>query len=64
MSKMGAFVLECQTIAQDCYNESREDVIAEVEKTFVNADKFQVSYAKEVTLEYWEEIQSDMRTYF
>ena len=56
MSKMGAFVLECQTIAQDCYNESREDVIAEVEKTFVNADKFQVSYAKEVTLDYWEEI--------
>lgn len=64
MSKMGALVLECQTIAENNYNEPKEQVIAEVEKTFVGDNEFQQSYAKEVALEYWEEIQSDMQKYF
>ena len=59
MSKMGELVLECQTIAENNYNESKEQVIAEVEKTFVGDNKFQQSYAKEIAVGYWEEIQSD-----
>ena len=59
MSKMGELVLECQTIAENNYNESKEQVIAEVEKIFVGDIKFQQSYAKEIAVGYWEEIQSD-----
>lgn len=62
MSKIGALVLECQTIAENNYNEPKEQVIAEVEKTFVGDNKFQQSYAKEIAVGYWEEIQSDFRS--
>ena len=38
-------------------------VIAEVKKTFVKRPEM-VSYATEVAVDHWEEIQSDMRKYF
>ena len=34
MSRMGQFVFECQEIAESNYNESRDVVIAEVERAF------------------------------
>ena len=57
MSKIGNFVLECQTIAQDYYNESKETVVAEVKKTFPASD---FDYALETVEMYIQEIHDDM----
>lgn len=63
MSKIGQFNFECQEIAENNFNESKDVVIAEVKKTFVKRPEM-VSYATEVAVDHWEEIQSDMRNYF
>ena len=57
MSKMGQFVYECQRIAQDFYNESKEEVVAEVKKSFPESDQ---SYALESVEMYIQEIHDDM----
>jgi hypothetical protein len=57
MSKLGNFVLECQTIAQDYYNEPKEVVAAEVKKTFPASD---FDYALETVEMYIKEIYDDM----
>ena len=57
MSKMGQFVYECQRIAQDFYNESKEEVVAEVKKSFPESDQ---SYALESVEMYIKEIHDDM----
>lgn len=62
MSRMGQFVYECQVIAEDNYNESREVVIAEVERAFVK-DKMMIPMAMQAALDHWEEIQRDMMSY-
>jgi hypothetical protein len=63
MSKIGQFNFECQEIAESNFNEKRDVVIAEVEKTFGKRPDM-VSYATQVTVEHWEEIQSDMVKFF
>ena len=63
MSQMGQFVFECQEIAESNYNESRDVVVAEVEKTFIKRPHI-ISMAMTATLDHWEEIQSDMGNYF
>jgi len=57
MSKMGQFVYECQRIAQDFYNEPKEEVVAEVKKSFPESDQ---SYALESVEMYIQEIHDDM----
>ena len=57
MSKMGEFVLECQTIAQDYFNEPKENVVAEVKKSFPAS---QFDYALETVEMYIQEIHDDM----
>ena len=54
---MGQFVYECQRIAQDYFNESKEDVVAEVKKSFPESDQ---SYALETVEMYIQEIHDDM----
>lgn len=59
MSRMGQFVFECQEIAESNYNESRDVVVAEVERRFMR-DKTLIPFAVEAALDHWEEIQRDM----
>ena len=60
MSKMGAFVLECQTLAEDYYNEPEEVIVEAVNKTFGKEPKWQRDYAVETVLGYVKEIEGDM----
>ncbi|MAI05210.1 MAG: hypothetical protein CMA07_05820 [Euryarchaeota archaeon] len=62
MSRMGQFVYECQEIAESNYNESRDVVIAEVERAFFR-DKSLIPMAMTTALEHWEEIQRDMMSF-
>jgi len=55
MSKMGQFVLECQTAAEEAYA-TGADVEVVIEDQFSDRP-YLVSYAKEVAKDYlWEEI--------
>ena len=58
---MGQFVFECQEIAENNYNDTKEKVISEVKQTF---EVWQQPYAIDVAVSCWEEIQSDMQNYF
>lgn len=64
MSKIGAVVLESQTYAEDCYNLPKSEVETYVLKQTQNEPKWMQEYILENTLHYWEEIQSDLDTYF
>lgn len=64
MSKIGAIVLEAQTIAQDCWNESKSELVKVVQERNANEPKWKQDYILENAEEYWEEIQSDFQTYF
>jgi hypothetical protein len=61
MSRMGQFVFECQEIAESNYNESRDVVVAEVERAFFR-DKTLLPMAMSAALDHWEEIQRDMQS--
>ena len=61
MSRMGQFVFECQEIAESNYNESRDVVIAEVERAFFR-DKTLLPMAMSAALDHWEEIQMDLQS--
>ena len=63
MSRMGQFVYECQEIAESNYNESRDVVIAEVERAFFR-DKSLIPMAMTTALEHWEEIQRDLNSFY
>ena len=60
---MGQFVYECQEIAESNYNESRDVVIAEVERAFFR-DKSLIPMAMTTALEHWEEIQRDLNSFY
>jgi len=62
MSKIGAFVLECQTLAEDTYNMPIEKAEVEIRKYFKAEPQWKQDYAVETTLGYVKEIHEDFNS--
>jgi demethoxyubiquinone hydroxylase (CLK1/Coq7/Cat5 family) len=59
MSKMGAFILDVQTVVCDHYNEPLSTVEEQVRKVFANEPEWKQNYAIETAKAQYDEIMSD-----